>query len=112
VLRWIARVWSIASFAVIAAFAFGEGGRGPNVRELVALAFFPVGVLVGLAVAWWREGLGGAIAIGSLAGFYLWIMVLGGRPPAGPYFLLLAAPGFLFLIAWFMRRPIVRAVAR
>jgi len=104
VLRWVARVWSLASLAVIAAFAFGEGGTGPTVSELVALTLFPVGVLIGLAVAWWREGIGGIIALGSLAGFYGWVTARAGHPPGGPYFLLLAAPGFLFLAVWLLEQ--------
>jgi hypothetical protein len=53
-------------------------------------------VVVGFAVAWWREGLDRAICVGSLAAFYGWMAILGS-PPAGPYFALLTVPGLLFL---------------
>lgn len=98
VLRWIARAWGLASGLLLLAFAFG--GR-EHVRltagEAVGFLFFPVGVIVGFAVAWWRELAGGLITVASLALFYLWLFARDGRWPAGPYFLLFAAPGFLHI---------------
>jgi len=38
--------------------------------QYVGFLFFPVGICVGLIVAWWREGLGGAITVSSLLIFY------------------------------------------
>lgn len=96
VLTWIARVWGICSFLLIAAFMFGgtESMR-PTVNEAIGLLLFPVGVLVGFAIAWWREGTGGLVAVSSFAFFYVWLFVRDGRLPIGPYFLLFAAPGFI-----------------
>ena len=97
-LRWTARLWSIASIAVLLAFAFGgrESIR-PTAAQAVGVLLFPVGVTVGLVVAWRREGLGGLVSVCSLALFYFWMFTRLGRMPTGPYFLLLAAPGFLFI---------------
>lgn len=92
-LRYTARIGSIGSFAFIAAFALGNRGFPVSVEAL----FFPFGVLAGLALAWRWEGVGGAIAVASLVGFYLSEIAAAGRAPAGPYFLLVVAPGFLFL---------------
>jgi hypothetical protein len=103
-IRWIARIYSLASMALIAMFAT-SGGAAPTAKELVALAFFPVGVVAGFLVAWWREGLGGAISVISLAIFYAW-MTLMGRFPGGPYFILFSVPGFLFLANWMLQRSL------
>jgi len=107
-LRWTGRVWSLASLAFLLTFIlghlFGNGDNGepaPNGQEWIGLAFFPVGVLLGLVVAWWKEAIGGGVAVGSLAAFYLWHLSVSGDFPGGPYFALIAAPGAVFLLsAW------------
>ena len=97
VLRWIARVWSIASILFILPFLLPREFGSPTASEVVGLLLFPVGVVLGFVVAWRREGVGGAITVGSLALFYLWMFARDGRLPTGPYHLLLAAPGFLYI---------------
>lgn len=99
--RWTARVWSVASLLFLSAFIFGgrENGKWPTVAEWIGLACFPGGVIVGLLIAWWKEWLGGGVTVLSLAGFYAWLFATSGRLWAGPWFLLIAAPGFLFLCA-------------
>src|SRR5688572_7877008 len=95
-LHWGARVWGVASTLLLCAFAFG--GREHlrlTADEAVLFLLFPVGVVVGFAVAWWRELAGGLITIGSLAVFLLSAFVVSGRWLPGHYFLLFAAPGFL-----------------
>jgi hypothetical protein len=108
IIRWVARIWSLASIAFVLAFLIGEGlsdgSRGPNVAEAVGLALFPLGVGVGLVIAWRWEILGGALAIGCLIAFYLWLLIIDGKLPRGPYFLLVAAPGILFMIHRFLSR--------
>ncbi|MFH0964184.1 MAG: hypothetical protein V2A58_09240 [Planctomycetota bacterium] len=101
ILRWLARIGSIASALVIALFFVGEGFIPADVaaREWLGLLFFPVGVLAGMALAWWREALGGALAVASLLAFYfLYGLLLTGGFPRGGAFLLLASPGLLFLL--------------
>jgi hypothetical protein len=91
-------VWGIASTLLLCAFAFG--GREHlrlTAAEAALFLFFPVGIVVGFAVAWWRELAGGLITIGSLAAFYFLEFALSGRWLTGPYFLLFAAPGFLHI---------------
>ena len=73
-------------------------------RDIVAMLLFPVLSCVGLIVAWRRVGLGGAISVGSLVAFYAWLGLMDGRLPRGPYFALVAAPGFLFLLLWAISR--------
>ena len=96
IVRWIARILGIGVFLLV--LAFTTGGREsmrPNLNEAIALLLFPGGVLIGFAIAWWKEGLGGLVSIVSLGLFYLWMFAYSSRFPGGPYFLLFAAPGFL-----------------
>lgn len=103
-LRWIARVGSLLStFFVVAAAMDGKGGP-PTPNEAVGLLLFPIGVLVGFAIAWRREAFGGLVTIGSLLAFYVWHGTLQGSLPRGPYFAILAAPGLLFLLSSIMGR--------
>ena len=112
--RWIARVGSVASVALLLQFLFGGGEAGtPTASEAVALAFFPIGVTVGMALGWWREWWGGLLTAGSLGAFYLWIVVQGGQVPSGPYFVLFALPGLLWLLsAWIAHAELRTATAR
>jgi hypothetical protein len=71
--RWAARIWAVASIGLVLAFLVGEGFHPSQIqpREWLGLVFFPVGICTGMILAWWKEGLGGAITVGSLAVFYL-----------------------------------------
>jgi hypothetical protein len=104
--RWVARVWSILGILAVLAFAVGEAAAGngprPTPQEWVGLALWPIGVGVGLVVAWFREELGGIFALGCLIAFYVWNLLHSGHLPRGPFFFLMAAPGLLFLIAGFL----------
>ncbi len=102
--RWIARVWSLASLAFVAMFVIGEAGdpspRPPTTVEWVTLlTLFPGGVAIGLVLGWWRERVGGLVTLACLAGFYLVQALAHGSIPRGPWFALVAVPGLLFLIA-------------
>lgn len=69
--------------------------------EWVGLSFFPIGVIIGFAVAWWREALGAAIAASSLLMFYMvYGALLSGRVPGGPWFFILTSPAALFFVSW------------
>jgi hypothetical protein len=100
---WVARIWSLAAVGFVLLFLVGEvlNGQGgkPTGAEWIGLAFWPGGVCLGLIIAWFRLRLGGAIATGSLVGFYIWYLLDRGTFPRGPYFILVAAPGVLFLVA-------------
>jgi len=104
-LRWTARVWSVLALGVVLLFAFGEGLHlaAFSARELVLFLFFPVGICLGMALAWRWEGLGGGITVASLAAFYLVERLTSHSFPRGYALLVLSAPGFLFLLCWWMR---------
>lgn len=103
--RWIARVWSIFSILFVLAFAVGEagGGSGPTPREWLGLALWPIGVCLGLALAWFWEEMGAALSLLSLLAFYVWNLLNSGHLPRGPFFLLVAMPSlpFMFSGIWF-----------
>jgi hypothetical protein len=105
IIHRIAKIWSIASIGFILLILAGEliSPHAPPptaLRDILGLFFFPFGTCVGMALAWRWEGLGGAITVGSLLAFYAMSYIVDGRFPRGPYFLLVAAPGFLFLLSW------------
>ena len=69
--RWTGRVLSVLAIAFILLIFLGEAVLGQSIpftwQELIMLLFFPIGLMVGLVVAWWREALGAGITLGSLA---------------------------------------------
>lgn len=108
-LHWSARVLSLVSTMVIVLFLVGERFEISRIaaREWVGLLLFPLGVIVGFAVAWWKEAIGAAITIACLLGFYLvYGLVLNGRINQGWAFLIFASPGFLFLLSWLRSRSV------
>ncbi len=108
-IKWIARIWSLLSLGFVLLFVFAElfngNGARPTRAEWIALAFWPGGVCLGVVIAWFRARLGGAIATVCLIAFYLWSLLDRGRFPGGPYFVLVATPGILFLLSSFMSWP-------
>src|SRR5262245_7196253 len=102
--RWIARMWGIASALLLLAFAFGghEHLRF-TVREAMAFLLFPVGVIVGFVIAWWRELTGGLVTVGCFFLFCLLLLAGSGQWP-GIYFVLFAAPGFFHIASCVLAR--------
>jgi hypothetical protein len=56
-LRWTARIWSGASIALVLAFIVGEGFHPSGLNEWLGVLFFPIGISVGMILAWWKESL-------------------------------------------------------
>ena len=105
VMRWVARGWSLLSLGFVAPIVIGEAIRPTatvpvTLRDLIGLSLFPFATCLGMLLAWRWEGLGGAITLGSLVAFYVFMFVMDGRFPGGPFFALVAAPGALFLASW------------
>jgi hypothetical protein len=99
VLRWLARIWSIASVGLLCVFLFGEGLPPMTVKTMM----FPFGVMLGLILAWWFERIGGLIAVVSALLFYVLEYHGHGRFPKGYAFILIAAPSVIFLYCGFLR---------
>lgn len=95
ILRWVARIWGIASALILLAFAFG--GREHlrfTAGEAIAFLLFPIGVIAGFVIAWWRELVGGIVTVGCFTLLCALLFAQSSRWP-GPYFIVFAAPGFL-----------------
>ena len=100
-LRWIARVLSVATIGIILLFVFGEGAGWLSVRgqDVVGLIFFPVGLMLGLVLAWRRELSGGIVASGSIVLFYLvYGLAINHNVFQGWAILVLSIPAWLFLL--------------
>ncbi len=97
-IRWIARLWSTASILIILLLCVGEGIHYTGPMQWLGFLFYPVGISVGMILAWRREGLGASITIGCLIVFYVIHYATAGIFPRGWGWLTLAAPGFLFLL--------------
>ena len=103
-LRRMARAASLLSIGTILLFLVGFSPGSVRPREWVGLAFFPAGVVIGMIVAWWKEGFGAGITLASLAAFYGVYGLLMGSRVNSVAFVVFASPGFLFLIAWLLSR--------
>lgn len=112
VIRWVARVWSVASIGVMLLLLVGEGLYPSTPAEWVGLLFFPFGISAAMILAWWKEGLGGGITAGGLLVFYVIHLATAGTFPQGWGWLAVAAPGFLFLLCWDRSRRGGRAMAQ
>lgn len=65
------------------------------------LIFGPFGLVLGMLLGWWKEGLGGAVVILSLFAS----LIVGDYSGSGAgYMLICASPGFLFLLSWFLSK--------
>lgn len=107
-LEWIARVASVASITLLVMIFLGEPFHPSQIssQEWVGLIFFPIGVIAGMVIAWRKEAMGGLVTVVSLLSFYLVYGYLFRNHIGGWFFLAFAAPGFLFLFHWLLRRVI------
>lgn len=105
VIELLARVGSIASITLLTLLFLGEAVRPAEIsaNEWAGLLFFPIGITIGMIVAWWKEGLGSAVTLLSLLAFYLVYGYLLRNHIGGWVFIAFASPGFLFLLHWLLR---------
>jgi hypothetical protein len=100
ILRWSARGLSLIIIGFLSLFLFGEGLPPITVLQIC----FPFGVMLGLILAWFFEGIGATITIVSIAAFYSIHYFHDGKLPGGPFFLISGAPSVFFLVSMFMRK--------
>jgi len=105
-IRVAARILSIVVIGVELLLLFGEGLYPSTATEWIGLLFFPVGISAGMILAWWKEGLGGAITVGSLVVFYGIHYATVHTFPKGFGWFSFSVPGFLFLLSWYLSRDI------
>jgi hypothetical protein len=108
-IRWTARAWAIVSIGLILLLSIGQ--LPSNRSEWIGFVLYPAGIVAGMILAWWREGLGGTITVGSLVAFYVLHLATAGTLPKGSAWLILAAPGLLFLWCWRRSQPARAAAA-
>ncbi len=113
IIRWTARMLSIVSIGFILLFIVGEGFSPTLIRptEWIGLLFFPVGISIGMILAWWQEGIGGSITVGSLVMFYIFHFATASKFPNGWAWLVFTTPGFLFLLCWYRTRNVSNVAA-
>lgn len=98
-LRGVARVGSLLSIGLILLFFTGEPFHPTQIplKQWIGLTLFPLGVVIGMIIAWWRPGLGAGVTLLSLLIFYgIYGLLFGNR--LGGWFIVFAAPAFLFLL--------------
>ena len=86
--------------AFLLLFVFGEGMPPITILHVC----FPFGVILGLVLAWFFEGIGATVTIVSIAAFYSIHYLHAGRLPGGPFFLISGIPSVFFLVSWLMRK--------
>lgn len=103
VVRWVARISSALTAALILLIFVGEGlaeGFEPllhlTARETAMMVAF-VAVWLGLLLGWKWELYGGLLTVCGVAAFYLLDVLFSGTFPRGPFFLIFASPALLFL---------------
>jgi hypothetical protein len=106
VLRWAARLASLASLGFVLLLAIGEGFNPLKMtaRDLALGVFFPFGIFAGMMLAWWRESWGGCITVASVFAFYVVHFAISGTLPRGPWLVIVASPGALFLLSRLLAR--------
>lgn len=104
-IKLLARLSSIASITLLVLLFWGEAIHPSQISrtEWVGLVFFPIGITIGMVVAWWKEGLGSAITVGSLVAFYVVYGYVFKNHIGGWAFIVFASPGLLFLLHWLFR---------
>lgn len=104
VVELLARVGSVASITFLILLFMGDAFRPSEIspNEWAGLVFFPIGVVLGMVIAWWKEGVGAVLTVASLIGFYMVYGYLLRNHIGGWWFIVFASPGFLFLLHWFL----------
>lgn len=100
--RWTASILGTLFVLMFLALVFGEGPPNPfKVSAMENLSFLVMTMLfLGLVLAWFREGLGGAITVTAFA-----TLVLISRSHLHlPALQIPAAIGVLHMICWYFRR--------
>ncbi len=108
VILWIARLTGTAIVIFVLFYlimdlmgseeSFSEGLGSTD--DLIAFICFPLSTIVGLSLAWKREGLGGLI---STLGF-ICLFVVRTDLASSPVMTVMALPGLLYLVYWIISK--------
>jgi len=111
VLKWLARILSLLSTALILLYLLDENFDPWSIiktepyfhlsfpAHAILFLFFPVGIIAGFITAWWSEGIGGSISVLSLIGYYITNYIFtSGVFPEGPAYWILTSPAAAFIL--------------
>lgn len=105
-LLWVARGWGsiilafVLFFLLAHIFGNAESGTGlSDTKEVITFICFPISTILGLAIAYKWEGLGGLIS--SLA--IVFAMLLNETIDL-KFMLTIFPPGFFYLVYWYLER--------
>ena len=104
--RWMARVASLASLVIVVLFVIGERANPLQMGSADRLLFlcFPAAVIGGVLLAWFWEFGGAVFALAGLTAFYGSTFFLAGTLPRDWRAVAAAAPAVLFLLSAMLRR--------
>lgn len=99
--RWIARILGLLLIVFMVVLAIGQnfdvmGLNGIEFTMSLAL----LAALIGMAVLWKWDGVGGLLTIGGMVAFYGLNFAASDRFPGGRVFPLCFVPGVLALACW------------
>ena len=101
VARWIARIVGLFIVGLVLLLAIGEGFNPMKLTGTeLAMSSCLFVALIGMAVLWKWEGIGGALVVGGMMAFYGLNFAASGRFPGGWVFPLCFLPGILALVCW------------
>jgi hypothetical protein len=110
VIRWTARILSALVIVFVLFFLladiFGPEGTWSGTlssKDAIAFAFFPLGSIIGLALAWKWEGLGGLVAVLSIVAL---VIVRPGLLSNPLLIGIVVVPGLLFIVCWYLSVPL------
>lgn len=110
-LRLLARVASLVSLLGLGLLYFGEGVDAAHLTAVdwVGFAFFPIGVIVGMGLAWRLEWAGGLLSIASLGCFYLSSLLFtsGGFPQSGAFAVFTSPAAIFLLTGWLTHQELM-----
>ena len=114
VVRWAARIWSLGPVImalVVIVFSRSEEGVVVLWTEWAALSLLAISV-IGLALAWRWQRLGGWISLGALVVFLIVFLITVERSfPIWLIFLVgIGVPAVLFLVSAYGERSIASAI--
>jgi hypothetical protein len=111
IFKWIARIASILAIGII---FFGDeilrfSSEYININydfdfsevytsKGLLFLYFPYGVVIGMIISWWYEGVGGSVTLLSLIALYIVGYIYNAEFPSGLTYYILSSPGFLFIL--------------
>ncbi len=102
IIRWTARILGAGLLLLVLVFAVAEGVPNPlrlTFHEKLAMSGL-LSILIGIAVAFKREGLGGGIILAGFVWFWGHDIAMIGYFRINSVFLLFALTGVLFVESW------------